>query len=91
MLVGNVVSLSATQILSCHAQPLSYHESRVTPVPGEIHSGLKVEELHRMGQLLRFGQEYRENACDFLAALLHEEGKPEEAELATCPAGSGAS
>lgn len=42
-------------------------------------------------QLLRFGQEYRENACDFLAALLHEEGKPEEAELATCPAGSGAS
>jgi len=26
------------------------------------------------------GEEYRENACDFLAALLHEEGKPQQAE-----------
>eukprot|EP00434_Breviolum_minutum_P028194 symbB.v1.2.024940.t1/scaffold2396.1/size80221/6 len=35
-------------------------------------------EVYRDKELI---EEYRENACDFLAALLHEEGKPEEAEL----------
>ena len=58
-------------------------------VPGEfiLPSTLKRIKCWSQGQLLRFGQEYRENACDFLAALLHEEGKPQEAEMATCPAG----
>ncbi|CAL1170248.1 unnamed protein product [Cladocopium goreaui] len=34
-------------------------------------------EVYRDHEL---SEEYRENACDFLAALLHEEGKPQQAE-----------
>ena len=34
------------------------------------------------------GEEYRENACDFLAALLHEEAKPQQAEDAAWQDGS---
>eukprot|EP00435_Cladocopium_sp_Y103_P062274 s391_g23.t2 len=34
-------------------------------------------EVYRDAEL---SEEYRENACDFLAALLHEEGKPLQAE-----------